>query len=149
MIPGLTDIEAPAIAEAAVAAGARFAGYTALRLPFAVKTLFEEWLARHFPDRKEKVLKRIRAIRGGKLNDPNFATRMGAGIFDQMVELFHLAQKAIWRGRPASRQNTSADPRSQAICFNLIRRCSDVKGLETISPSPEGFACPEGDKYQR
>lgn len=105
MIPGLTDSEAPAIAEAAVAAGARFAGYTALRLPFAVKTLFEQWLAQHFPDRQGKVLKRIRAIRGGKLNDPKFATRMrGEGIFaDQMAELFHLACKkaGIHEGRPA------------------------------------------------
>jgi len=95
MIPGLTDTEAPAIARAAAAAGARFAGYTALRLPFAVKTVFEEWLAKNFSERKEKVLKRIRAIRGGKLNDSNFTTRMlGEGIFaDQMAELFHLACK--------------------------------------------------------
>jgi len=95
MIPGLTDAEAPAIARAAVEAGARFAGYTALRLPFAVKTVFEEWLAQNFPQRKEKVLKRIRAMRGGKLNDSNFTTRMrGEGIFaDQMAELFHLACK--------------------------------------------------------
>ena len=82
MIPGLTDSEAPAIAQAAVKAGASFAGYVALRLPFAVKSLFEQWLEQHFPDRKEKVLNRIRAIRGGKLNDPNFKSRMkGEGIF--------------------------------------------------------------------
>jgi DNA repair photolyase len=105
MIPGLTDCEAPAIARAAAAAGASFAGFTALRLPFAVKTLFEEWLTQHFPDRKGKILNRIRAIRGGKLNDPNFATRMrGEGIFaDQMAELFRLACKkaGIREGRPA------------------------------------------------
>jgi DNA repair photolyase len=97
MVPGLTDVEAPAIAQAALVAGAQFAGYTALRLPFAVKTLFGEWLAHNFPQRKEKVLKRIRAIRGGKLNDSSFATRMrGDGIFaDQMAELFHLACKKV------------------------------------------------------
>jgi len=95
MIPGLTDAEAPAIAQAAVEAGATFAGFVALRLPFAVKSLFEQWLEQHFPDRKEKVLNRIRAIRGGKLNDPNFKTRMrGEGIFaEQMTELFQLACK--------------------------------------------------------
>ena len=95
MIPGLTDSEAPAIAQAAAKAGATFAGYVALRLPFAVKSLFEQWLEHHFPDRKEKVLNRIRAIRGGKLNDPNFKTRMrGEGIFaEQMKELFQLACK--------------------------------------------------------
>ena len=95
MIPGLTDSEAPAIAQAAARAGAAFASYVALRLPFAVKSLFEDWLQQHFPQRKEKVLNRIRALRGGKLNDPNFSTRMrGEGIFaQQMADLFELACK--------------------------------------------------------
>jgi DNA repair photolyase len=95
MIPGLTDAEAPAIAMAAAQAGATFAGYVALRLPFAVKSLFEQWLEQHFPERKDKVLNRIRAIRAGKLNDANFNSRMrGQGIFaEQMNELFQLAQR--------------------------------------------------------
>src|SRR5918996_1259711 len=95
MIPGLTDSEAPAIARAAAEAGATFSGYVALRLPFAVKSLFEDWLEQHFPERKDKVLNRIRAIRGGKLNDPAFESRMrGQGIFaQQMAELFQLARK--------------------------------------------------------
>jgi DNA repair photolyase len=95
MIPGLTDAEAPAIALAAARAGASFAGYVALRLPFAVKALFEHWLAQHYPDRQAKVLNRIRAIRGGKLNDPNFSSRMrGDGIFaEQMRDLFELAKR--------------------------------------------------------
>jgi DNA repair photolyase len=95
MIPGLTDSEAPAIARAAAEAGATFAGYVALRLPFAVKALFEQWLEQHFPERKEKILNRIRSMRGGKLNDPNFKSRMrGEGIFaQQMAELFQIACK--------------------------------------------------------
>ena len=53
-----------------------------VRLPFAVKELFQEWLTNHFPDRKEKILNRIRDLRGGKLNDANFNTRMrGQGVF--------------------------------------------------------------------
>ncbi len=93
MIPGLTDSEAPAIAQAAAKAGARFAGYVALRLPFAVKSLFENWLEQHYPEKKGKVLNRIRAIRGGKLNDSDFHSRMkGEGIFaEQMADLFRLA----------------------------------------------------------
>ena len=95
MIPGLTDMEAPAIGVAAAKAGASFSGYVALRLPFAVKSLFEQWLDQHYPDKKQKILNRVRDIRGGKLNDPNFKTRMrGQGIFaDQMAELFQLARK--------------------------------------------------------
>jgi DNA repair photolyase len=95
MIPGLTDAEAPAIAVAAAKAGATFSGYVALRLPFAVKSLFEQWLERHYPEKKNKILARLREIRGGKLNDPNFATRMhGEGVYaEQMAELFKLARK--------------------------------------------------------
>jgi DNA repair photolyase len=95
MIPGLNDQELPAILSAAAEAGARFAGYQALRLPWAVKELFEEWLSRHFPDRKEKVLNRVREMRGGKLNDPNFGSRMrGEGIWArQLKSMFQLAKR--------------------------------------------------------
>jgi DNA repair photolyase len=95
MIPGLTDSEAPAIALAAAKAGATFSGYVALRLPFAVKELFEQWLGQHYPDKKDKILHRVREIRGGKLNDPNFQSRMrGEGIYaQQMAELFQVARK--------------------------------------------------------
>jgi DNA repair photolyase len=95
MIPGLTDSEAPAIALAAAKAGATFCGYVALRLPYAVKELFEQWLDQHYPEKKQKILNRVREIRGGKLNDPNFKTRMrGEGIYaEEMVKLFQLAQR--------------------------------------------------------
>ena len=95
MIPGLTDSEAPALAMAAAKAGATFAGYVALRLPFVVKDLFEQWLDLHFAEKREKILHRVREIRGGKLNDPNFKSRMrGGGIYaEQMAKLFELARK--------------------------------------------------------
>jgi DNA repair photolyase len=93
MIPGLNDHEMVNIIASAVAAGARFAGYVPLRLPFGLKGLFENWLEQHFPDRKENVLNRIRAMRGGKLNDSNFGSRMrGDGIFaEQLNQMFHVA----------------------------------------------------------
>jgi len=95
MIPGLTDSEAPAIGAAAAKAGATFSGYVALRLPFAVKSLFEDWLEQYYPEKKNKVLGRVREVRGGKLNDPNFMSRMrGEGIYaEQMTKLFQLARK--------------------------------------------------------
>jgi DNA repair photolyase len=64
-------------------------------LPFAVKELFEQWLGQHYPDKKDKILHRVREIRGGKLNDPNFKSRMsGEGIYaEQMAALFRLARK--------------------------------------------------------
>src|SRR6185503_5339440 len=95
MIPGLTDAEAPAIGAAAAEAGATFSGYVALRLPFAVKSLFEDWLDQNYPEKKNKVLSRVREIRGGKLNDANFKSRMrGEGIYaEQMAKLFQLARR--------------------------------------------------------
>src|SRR5690606_736433 len=60
VLPGLTDHEIPAILKAAADAGASSAGYTMLRLPHGVKDLFQHWLQEHFPDRKEKVLRRLR-----------------------------------------------------------------------------------------
>jgi DNA repair photolyase len=94
-IPGLTDHEMPSIIEAAVHAGAKYAGHVVVRLPYAVKILFEQWLERHFPGKKDKVLNRIRAVRGGRLNDPRFGSRMrGEGIFaDQIENLFRTAGK--------------------------------------------------------
>jgi DNA repair photolyase len=93
VVPGLTDHEMPAILRAAAEAGARFAGYVPLRLPYAVKELFERWLEDHFPDRKAKVLGRIRSLRGGKLNDPRFGSRLhGEGIFaEEIAAMFAIA----------------------------------------------------------
>jgi DNA repair photolyase len=75
VVPGLTDHELPAILEAAAAAGATFAGYILLRLPHGVKDLFETWLEQHFPERKDKVLHRVRDMRGGKLYDARYEVR--------------------------------------------------------------------------
>jgi DNA repair photolyase len=95
VIPGLTDSEIPAILKAAAAAGASFAGHSVVRLPHAVKELFEKWLEEHFPDRKQKVLHRIRGVRDGALNDPRFGSRMtGEGVYaEQIGALFELSRK--------------------------------------------------------
>jgi DNA repair photolyase len=95
IIPGLTDHEIPSILEAAAEAGATSAGRVLLRLPWAVKELFEEWLRSHVPDRADKVLNRIRETRGGKLNDPRFGTRMkGEGVFARQIdELFRVSAR--------------------------------------------------------
>jgi DNA repair photolyase len=93
VIPGLTDHEIPSIIAAAARAGARFSGYVPLRLPHGVGSLFEQWLTQHMPERKDKILNRVREIRGGSLNDPHFASRMkGEGVFaEQIASMFSLA----------------------------------------------------------
>ncbi len=95
VIPGLTDHEIPSILQAVADAGAKTAGYVPVRLPFGVKELFQQWLENHFPDRKEKVLGRIRALRDGRLNDSNWGSRMrGHGpLADQFEQMFKLAKR--------------------------------------------------------
>lgn len=95
VIPGLTDHEIPAVLEAAAQAGATFAGFIVLRLPHAVAPMFEQWLTTHFPERKDKVLNRLRTMRDGKLYDSRFGTRMrGEGIFAEQIEtLFDVARR--------------------------------------------------------
>jgi DNA repair photolyase len=95
IIPGLTDHEIPAVLAAAASAGAKSAGHVTLRLPHSVAPLFEQWLQTHFPDRKEKVLNRLRTMRGGKLYDSKFGQRMrGEGIFaDQIDKLFDVTRR--------------------------------------------------------
>ncbi|MFI5321980.1 MAG: PA0069 family radical SAM protein [Thermodesulfobacteriota bacterium] len=93
VIPGLTDHEIPNIIKSASDAGAASAGFIMLRLPYGVSDLFTAWLDRHFPYRRDKVLERIRSVRGGKLNGAEFFDRMrGEGIYaDQVRDLFEVA----------------------------------------------------------
>jgi len=110
VIPGLTDHEMPAILEAAANAGAVRAGWIMLRLPHGVKELFAEWLERHFPERRGKVLNRLRSLRGGRLNDPRFGARMrGAGPFaDQVRAMFDVACRQAGLNRVPLELSTAA-----------------------------------------
>lgn len=92
-IPGLTDHEMPAILEAAAEAGARRAGYILLRLPHAVKDVFNQWLDDHVPTKKNRILDRLRAMRGGRLYTADWGRRMsGEGVFaEQLSALFDVS----------------------------------------------------------
>jgi DNA repair photolyase len=118
VIPGLNDHELPNLISATAEAGEGFAAYTPVRLPYAVRPLFEDWLARHFPERKEKVLNRIRSMRGGKLNDARFGSRMsGEGVFaDQISQLFDISCRRVGlEGKRFPRLSTAAFRRAGEI----------------------------------
>jgi DNA repair photolyase len=76
IIPGVNDMEMPALLQAAAAAGATGAGYVLLRLPWQNKGIFEDWLAREFPQRAEKVEGLVRGTRGGRLYSAAWGSRM-------------------------------------------------------------------------
>lgn len=109
VIPGLTDHEMPGILAACRKAGASTAGYVPLRLPYGLAPLFEEWLTVHAPLQKEKILHRVREVRGGKLNDPNFGSRLrGEGEYAvQLRQLFDMGCRRA--GLNASRPKLSTE----------------------------------------
>jgi DNA repair photolyase len=93
IIPFINEPEIEAIVEAAAHAGASNAHYTVVRLPWEVAPLFEEWLRAHFPDRAQRVMNRIREMRGGKNYDASFGKRMtGEGTWAALIaQRFRLA----------------------------------------------------------
>jgi DNA repair photolyase len=80
---------------------------TIVRLPYEIKTLFEEWLRGHFPDRAEKVLSLIKQCRGGRMNQAQFGTRMtGTGPYAQLLQQrFALAVKRFGLDKARSPMN--------------------------------------------
>jgi DNA repair photolyase len=110
VIPALNDHEMPSVLAAAKTAGAQWAGTEVLRLPLTVAPVFQQWLEQTFPEKAEKVLGRIRAIRGGKLNDARFGSRMrGEGIFaDQISQMFHIARRKAGLAEEAPDLSTDA-----------------------------------------
>ena len=116
LILGLGDRDVPSILEAAAAAGARGASLIPLRLPGAVKEVFSERLQAGFPLAAERVLRRTREMRGGKLYDSRFGARMSAeGEMWQTVErLFHTTCARLGlnhaEGHRQPRENTFRRP---------------------------------------
>lgn len=97
IIPSLNDREMEDILAAVKAAGACSAYYILLRLPLEVETLFEEWLAAHYPLKATHVMSLVRQMRGGRAYQSGFGTRMtGTGIFAELLaQRFQLASKQL------------------------------------------------------
>ncbi|MGC2203433.1 MAG: PA0069 family radical SAM protein [Stellaceae bacterium] len=88
MIPALNDGEMEHILERARAAGATSAGYTLLRLPLELRSLFKEWLEQHFPAKAAHVLSLVAQTHGGRLYDSTWSKRMtGTGPYAEMLRL--------------------------------------------------------------
>jgi DNA repair photolyase len=99
-IPFVTE-DMEQVLDAAWEAGARSAFYTVVRLPWEVAPLFRQWLELHYPQRAERVMARIRDMRGGKDYDADFATRMkGSGLWADLIrQRFVKATNRIGFGR--------------------------------------------------
>ncbi|CAG4907333.1 PA0069 family radical SAM protein [Paraburkholderia saeva] len=97
VIPFVTEPDMERVLEACAEAGASSASFIVLRLPWEVAPLFKGWLAAHFPDRADRVMSRVRDMRGGKDYDASFATRMkGEGLWaDLLKQRFHKAARRL------------------------------------------------------
>jgi DNA repair photolyase len=102
MIPGLNDEELPSILTAAKDAGAQSAGYLIVRLPLAVRPIFEDWLRRSYPEKADRVLGLIRSTRDGKMNDSTWGRRMrGQGSYAEgIAKTFSVFAKKLGLDRP-------------------------------------------------
>ncbi|OSQ50815.1 PA0069 family radical SAM protein [Marivita geojedonensis] len=86
VVPGLTDSEIEPILSAARDAGARAATWAMLRLPLEVAPLWEAWLDEHYPDRKSRVMSKLREMHGGKVYDAQFFKRVrGEGAYAALI----------------------------------------------------------------
>ena len=86
IIPGLNDEDMGDVLRAAKDAGASWAGTVLLRLPGSVKDVFEDRLRAALPLRAERVLRRVRETRGGKMYDSRFAVRgHGEGPYAEAI----------------------------------------------------------------
>lgn len=122
LIPGLNDRDVVPILEAVRDAGATGAGIVPLRLPGPVAQVFTERLRDALPLAADKVLARVREMRGGKLNDSRFGERMhGSGRYiETVLELFDVTVRRLGmeRREPSPRANTFRRPGPQLDLFD-------------------------------
>jgi DNA repair photolyase len=147
IIPFVTEPEIERILEAAKDAGAVGAHYVVLRMPWEVNPLFQQWLYAHFPDRAQRVLNRIKDMRGGKEYDSDFGKRMsGEGVWADLIrQRFTKAVKRLgmdgYTGR-FSKLDSAQFRRplvvpSAAACQ---RRDEEVTQLDLFGGAPAGGA---------
>lgn len=122
IIPGLTDDEIVPIMEAAKKAGAESVSYTILRLPYSVKDIFMKWLDDHQPNRKQKVINKLKSLKNGQLNRSQFGERFrGEGAYgEQIRQLMDIHKKRLGLDRKREPLTCDAFKRPENGQLNLF-----------------------------
>ncbi|MBX3209843.1 MAG: PA0069 family radical SAM protein [Labilithrix sp.] len=115
IVPGLNDDHLGDVLERARDAGARHAFYVLLRLPGAVKDVFETTLREKLPLRAEKVLRRLREAYDGKLYDASYGARgRGQGAYADAIRMLF--------ERTAKRCGMNTDELAHYVAPSTFRR---------------------------
>lgn len=127
VIPGMTDSEIPEILKQSKEAGAKFAGYIMLRLPHGVKDLFLNWMEEYFPDRKRKVVNRLKELFGEKLYKSEFNIRgRGEGAYAvQVANIFKIACRKYKLNEGRLEISTSSFRNPEKPQLNLFEQSLD------------------------
>ena len=140
IVPFLTDAGIESVLEAAAEAGAIRAGYTLMRLPWELKDLFKDWLEHNYPLKAAHVMSRVRQMRNGKENDPNFGTRQrGTGLIAELLE------KALRQRLPAAGPERERRRRRRG-CHSASARRARAGRARLASNDSDGCSPPSGGK---
>ena len=125
IIPGLNEHEIPELLERARDAGAQSAFINLLRLPGNVEPYFLQRLEDTMPLRAQKIINRIKEVKGGVLNKTAFGDRMrGEGVFWEMVKKsFEVHARKLGLNQQkyeiSERRQTFRRPSAQGSLFEL------------------------------
>ncbi len=133
VIPFVTEPELERVLEAARDAGAVSAHYVVLRLPWEVNPLFQQWLEAHFPERAQRVMNRVREMRGGKDYDSDFSKRMhGEGVWADLIrQRFVKASERLGMNLTSGRfaeLDTSRFKRPSVVPPPASKQCGNATG---------------------
>jgi len=144
LIPFVNDSELEHIMQAAAAAGATRAFSIVLRLPWEVNPLFKQWLEAHFADRADRIMSRVRDLRGGRDYDARFGQRMtGQGIWADLIrQRFERAARALGLNRERHELDLTAFRRPPGTSADAVGRRSASAGgrrrsLGDAEPHPQ------------
>ena len=121
LVPGLNESAVPELLKRARDAGASNAFLTLLRLPKEVLPVFEERMAQVLPERAKHIASAILDVRGGRMNDSRFGSRMhGSGPRWEAVErLFeiHCRRHGLREGHPPAEDPDAKPAPRQGTLF--------------------------------
>ena len=121
IIPGLNDNDIMPLVKKVADAGAKWLHHIVVRLNGDLEEIFTNWLENTYPDRKEKVLNKIKSLHGGKLGSTEFGLRMkGEGkIADIIHQQFSMAKRLYLMNEKPFEYNLNSFKQDKALQLSL------------------------------